>query len=90
MPFAAGGSTDAVARLAGPGLTQRLGVPVVVENRSGAAGSLATHAVVQARNDAQTWLPSFDSHAMLPALLPNLPFNLTGDLDPVMLLGGAP
>jgi tripartite-type tricarboxylate transporter receptor subunit TctC len=90
VPFAAGGSTDAVARLAGPGLTQRLGVPLVVENRSGAAGSLGTHAVVQARNDAQTWLPSFDSHAMLPALLPNLPFNLTGDLDPVMLIGGAP
>lgn len=90
VPFAAGGSTDAVARLAAPGLTQRLGVPVVVENRSGAAGSLGTQAVAQARNDGQTWLLTFDSHATLPALLPNLPFNLTGDLDPVMLIGGAP
>lgn len=90
VPFAAGGSTDAVARLASPGLTQRLGVPVVVENRSGAAGSLGTGAVAQARPDGNTWLLTFDSHATLPALLPNLPFNLTGDLDPVMLIGGAP
>lgn len=90
VPFAAGGSTDAVARLASPGLAQRLGVPVVVENRSGAAGSLGTQAVAQARPDGSTWLLTFDSHATLPALLPNLPFNLTRDLDPVMLIGGAP
>lgn len=90
VPFAAGGSTDAVARLAAPGLSQRLGVPVIVENRSGAAGSLGTHAVTQARPDGNTWLLTFDSHATLPALLPNLPFNLTRDLDPVMLIGGAP
>jgi tripartite-type tricarboxylate transporter receptor subunit TctC len=90
VPFAAGGSTDAVARLASPGLTQRLGVPVLVENRSGAAGSLGTHAVAQARPDGNTWLLTFDSHATLPALLPNLPFNLTRDLDPVLLIGGAP
>ncbi|WP_421995698.1 Bug family tripartite tricarboxylate transporter substrate binding protein [Roseococcus sp.] len=90
VPFAAGGSTDAVARIASPGLTQRLGVPVVVENRSGAAGSLGTGAVAGARPDGNTWLLTFDSHATLPALLPNLPFNLTGDLDPVLLIGGAP
>lgn len=90
VPFAPGGSTDAVARLASPGLAQRLGVPVVVENRSGAAGSLGTQAVAQARPDGNTWLLTFDSHATLPALLPNLPFNLTRDLDPVMLIGGAP
>ncbi|MBS7792537.1 twin-arginine translocation pathway signal protein [Roseococcus sp. SDR] len=90
VPFAPGGSTDAVARLAAPGLSQRLGVPVVVENRSGAAGSLGTQVVATARPDGQTWLLTFDSHATLPALLPNLPFNLTRDLDPVMLIGGAP
>ena len=90
VPFAPGGSTDAVARLASPGLAQRLGVPILVENRSGAAGSLGTHAVAQARADGNTWLLTFDSHATLPALLPNLPFNLTRDLDPVMLIGGAP
>jgi len=90
VPFAPGGSTDAVARLAAGGLQARLGVPIVVENRSGAAGSLGTDAVAKARPDGQTWLLTFDSHATLPALLGNLPFNLTRDLDPVMLIGGAP
>jgi len=90
VPFAPGGSTDAVARLATPGLQQRLGVPIVVENRSGAAGSLGTDAVAKARPDGQTWLLTFDSHAVLPALVPRLPFNLTRDLAPVTLIGGAP
>jgi tripartite-type tricarboxylate transporter receptor subunit TctC len=52
VPFAPGGSTDAVARLVSPGLTQRLGVPVVVENRSGAAGSIGADAVAKARPEA--------------------------------------
>ncbi len=90
VPFAPGGSTDAVARLVAPGLTQRLGAPVVVENRGGAAGSIGTDAVAKARPDGQTWLLTFDSHATLAALLPQLPFNPERDLDPVMLIGGAP
>ncbi len=90
VPFAPGGSTDAVARLVAPGLTQRLGAPVVVENRSGAAGSIGTDAVAKARPDGQTWLLTFDSHATLAALIPQLPFNPDRDLDPVMLIGGAP
>ncbi|WP_426955606.1 Bug family tripartite tricarboxylate transporter substrate binding protein [Muricoccus radiodurans] len=90
VPFAPGGSTDAVARLVTPGLSQQLGHPVVVENRSGGAGAIGTELVAKARPDGQTWLLTFDSHAVLPELVPNLPFNLTGDLDPVMLIGGAP
>lgn len=90
VPFAPGGSTDAVARLVAPGLTQRLGAPVVVENRSGAAGSIGTDAVAKARPDGQTWLLTFDSHATIPALLRHPPFDVMRDLDPVMLIGGAP
>ncbi|MEN9499458.1 MAG: hypothetical protein RIS83_1277 [Pseudomonadota bacterium] len=90
VPFGPGGSTDAVARMVSPGLMQRLGVPIVVENRPGAAGSIGTDAVAKAKPDGQTWLLTFDSHATMPALLPSLPFNLTRDLDPVMLIGGAP
>ncbi len=90
VPFAPGGSTDAVARLVSAGISGRIGQPVVVENRSGAAGALGTDAVAKARPDGQTWLLTFDSHAVLPALVQNLPFNLTRDLDPVMLIGGAP
>lgn len=90
VPFAPGGSTDAVARLVAPGLTQRLGATVVVENRSGAAGSLGADAVAKARPDGLTWLLTFDSHATIPALLRNPPFDVMRDLDPVMLIGGSP
>src|SRR4051794_34868079 len=90
VPFAPGGSTDAVARLISPGLTQRLGQPLVVENRSGGAGAIGTDAVAKAKPDGMTWLLTFDRHAVLPALVPKLPFNLARDLDPVMLIGGAP
>ena len=69
VPFGPGGSTDAVARLVSPGLMQRLGVPIIVENRPGAAGSIGTDAVAKARPDGQTWLLTFDSHATMPALL---------------------
>jgi tripartite-type tricarboxylate transporter receptor subunit TctC len=90
VPFAPGGSTDAVARLAAPGLQQALGVNIVVENRGGAAGSLGTDVVAKARPDGLTWLLTFDSHAVMPALVPRLPFDLKGDLEPVTLIGGAP
>lgn len=90
VPFAPGGSTDAVARLVSPGLSQRLGAPVVVENRSGAAGSIGADVVAKARPDGQTWLLTFDSHATIPALLRNPPFDVLRDLDPVMLIGGSP
>lgn len=91
VPFGPGGSTDAVARLVSPGLTQRLGAPVVVENRGGAAGAIGTDIVAKARPDGQTWLLTFDSHATLSALLgPQLTFNPERDLDPVMQIGGAP
>ena len=90
VPFAPGGSTDAVARLVAPGLTQRLGAPVVVENRAGAAGSIGADAVAKARPDGLTWLLTFDSHATIPALLRNPPFDVMTDLDPVMLIGGSP
>lgn len=90
VPFAPGGSTDAVARLAAPGLQSALGVGIVVENRGGAAGSLGTDVVAKARPDGQTWLLTFDSHAVMPALVPRLPFDLRRDLEPVTLIGGAP
>ncbi|WP_419897746.1 tripartite tricarboxylate transporter substrate-binding protein [Roseomonas sp. USHLN139] len=90
VPFAPGGSTDAVARLAAPGLQQRLGVPIIVENRSGAAGSIGSDMVAKARPDGQTWLLTFDSHALMPVLVPNLPFDLTADFIPVTQIGRAP
>lgn len=90
VPYPAGGSVDAVARLAQAGLQQRLGVSVVVENRSGASGSTGTAIVAKAPPDGSTWLIVFDNHAVNPVLLPNFPFDNQKDLEPVSLIGTAP
>ena len=90
VPFPAGGSVDAVARLAQVGLQQRLGVNVVVENRPGASGSTGTAAAAKSPADGNTWLIVFDHHAVIPALLPNLTFDIEKDFDPVLLIATAP
>ena len=90
VPFPAGGSVDALARLAQPQLERRLGATVIVENRAGAGGSVGANAVAKSPADGQTWLFVFDTHAVNPALLPAMPFDSLRDLDPVMLIGTAP
>jgi tripartite-type tricarboxylate transporter receptor subunit TctC len=90
VPFPPGGTVDAVARLAQPGLQQRLGVNVIIENRPGASGSAGTAAVAKSPPDGNTWLFVFDTHAVNPALLPNLTFDTEKDFDPVLLIATAP
>lgn len=90
VPFPAGGSVDAIARLVQPGLQQRLGVTVIVENRPGSSGSIGAREVAKAAPDGNSWLFVFDTHAVNPALIPNLPFDTVKDLAPVMLIGTAP
>jgi tripartite-type tricarboxylate transporter receptor subunit TctC len=89
-PFPPGGSVDAIARLAQAGLQQRLGASVIVENRPGGSGSVGAAVVAKAAPDGNTWLFVFDTHAVNPTLLPNLPFDSDKDLDPVLLIGTAP
>jgi tripartite-type tricarboxylate transporter receptor subunit TctC len=90
VPFPPGGSVDAVARLAQAGLAQRLGATVVIENRTGASGSTGSAVVAKAPPDGNTWLIVFDTHAVNPSLLPNLPFDSDKDLEPVSLIATAP
>jgi tripartite-type tricarboxylate transporter receptor subunit TctC len=90
VPFPPGGSVDAVARLAQAGLAQRLGATIVIENRTGASGSTGSAVVAKAPPDGNTWLIVFDTHAVNPSLLPNLPFDNDKDLEPVSLIAIAP
>ncbi|MGL4288397.1 MAG: Bug family tripartite tricarboxylate transporter substrate binding protein [Phreatobacter sp.] len=90
VPFPAGGSVDAMARLAQPGLERRLGTTVIVENRPGAGGSVGANMVAKSPPDGLTWLFVFDTHAVNPTLLPSMGFDSGRDLDPVMLIGTAP
>jgi len=71
-------------------LAQRLGATVVIENRAGASGSTGSAVVAKAPPDGNTWLIVFDTHAVNPSLLPNLPFDSDKDLDPVSLVATAP
>jgi tripartite-type tricarboxylate transporter receptor subunit TctC len=90
VPFPPGGSVDAIARLAQAGLGQRLGATIIVENRAGASGSMGSAAVAKAPPDGNTWLVVFDTHAVNPTLLGNLPFDNDKDLEPVSLIATAP
>jgi tripartite-type tricarboxylate transporter receptor subunit TctC len=90
IPFPAGGTLDAIARLVQPGLQQRLGTTIIIENRPGAAGSIGAAAVAKSSPDGRTWLFVFDTHATNPVTQPSLPYNSETDLDPVMLVGTAP
>jgi len=85
--FPPGGSVDQVARILAQQLTQQTGQQVIVENRGGASGSIGTAAVAKADPDGYTLGVVFDTHAVNPALIPNLPFDTLRDLMPVMLVG---
>src|ERR1051326_638002 len=89
VPFAAGGSIDMIARLVQPGLQQRLGSTIIVDNRPGASGSAGAAMVAKAAPDGTTWLVCFDSQAINPFLM-KLPFDTEKDLDPVLLIGTGP
>src|SRR5258707_1040393 len=89
VPFPPGGTVDPIARLAQPALQQRLGVPVVIENKPGASGSIGAGLVAKSPPDGNTWLFVFDTQAVNP-FLQDLPFDTVRDLDPVLLIGTAP
>ena len=89
-PFPPGGSVDQVSRILAAQLTQQLGQQFVVENRTGASGSIGTQAVATSPADGYTFGVVFDTHAVNPSLIPNLPYDTLRDLAPVMLIGTSP
>src|SRR5262249_29111485 len=87
--FAAGFTPDIVARLVGQPLSERLGQQFVVENRPGAAGNLATEAVVRAPPDGYTRLLADGANAVSAAPYPKLSFDFIRDIAPVDSIAGA-
>lgn len=90
VPFPPGGSTDALSRMLQPGLEKRLGRSVIIENKPGAAGSIGAAQVAKAAPDGNTLLITFDSHAVIPAILDKPSLDVEKDLVPVFLVGTAP
>jgi len=85
-PFPAGGAVDVLARLMSGKLAERIGQPVIVENRPGAGGTLGADAVAKAAPDGYTILQNTNGAAIAPALYKSLPFDATRDFAPVTQL----
>ncbi|OGA50533.1 MAG: hypothetical protein A3G24_22255 [Betaproteobacteria bacterium RIFCSPLOWO2_12_FULL_62_13] len=81
--FTAGGGTDTYARIVAPKLSERLSQQVVVDNRPGAGGSIATNLVAKAPPDGYTLLFISPSHAINPSLRKSLPFDPVADFEPI-------
>src|SRR3954453_22121566 len=91
VPFAAGGSTDLIARIIAQHMQAKFGVPFVVENKAGAGGSIGTGMVAKAPNDGYTLLVGTVSSNDINAFLyTKLPFDVARDLLPVSLRARRP
>jgi tripartite-type tricarboxylate transporter receptor subunit TctC len=90
IPFSPGGATDVPGRIVAQKLSERLGQQVVVDNRPGAGGIVATEVVATAQPDGYTILMTATPFAISPAIYKKLPYHPLRDFAPVMQFGSAP
>jgi tripartite-type tricarboxylate transporter receptor subunit TctC len=91
VPFAAGGTSDILARLIGPKLQEAIGQPVVVENKTGAGGNIGADFVAKADKDGHALLLiDVSTLAISPNLLSSMTYSPTKDLAPIGLISFAP
>jgi tripartite-type tricarboxylate transporter receptor subunit TctC len=91
VPFAAGGSTDVIARVVAEAMRAELGQTIVIDNRGGAGGSLGTAAIAKADPDGYTiGMGTASTLAINPAAYKNLPYDIVKDLKPIGLIASVP
>jgi tripartite-type tricarboxylate transporter receptor subunit TctC len=90
VPFPAGGAVDIVARVLAAKLADDLGKPIVIENKAGAGGMLATDATAKAAPDGYTLLLTTPSHTINAALQPTLPYDTEKDIVPISIVAEVP
>jgi tripartite-type tricarboxylate transporter receptor subunit TctC len=90
VPFPAGGAVDIVARVLAAKLADDLGRPIVIENKAGAGGMLATDATAKAAPDGYTLLLTTPSHTINAALQPTLPYDTEKDIVPISIVAEVP
>ena len=90
VPISAGSPTDVMARAVAQDLSPRLGQPIVVENKPGGGGLIATTAVQQARPDGYTYLFTISSHSINPAVRKQVRYDPIRDFTPIGLIGAVP
>jgi tripartite-type tricarboxylate transporter receptor subunit TctC len=89
IPFGAGSATDVVPRLVFDRLSAELGQPIVIENRTGAGGTLGTALVAKAAPDGYAILAHSSALTIAPAIFANLTFDATTDLASVLMIGSS-
>jgi tripartite-type tricarboxylate transporter receptor subunit TctC len=90
LPFPAGGAVDIIARVMTAKMSDELGKPFIIENKSGAGGVIATDAVAKAAPDGYTLLLTTPNHTINAALQTSLPYNTEKDLVPVSVIAEVP
>ena len=90
VPFPAGGPVDAVARLVGNALAEKLGQPMVIDNRQGAVGTIATNLVAKSPPDGYTLVMTIGALTIVPALMQKLPYDTASDLAGVACIVRTP
>ena len=91
VPLPPGGSNDVLARIIGQKMTEAMGQPVIVENKPGAAGNIATDYLAKAAPDGYTiGIAPNQTVAVNPVLYPKLPFDVLKDLEGISMLGRVP
>src|ERR1700688_3035578 len=87
VPFAAGGPTDVLARVLGQHMSASLGQQIVIENVTGAGGTIGASRVAKAAPDGYTMvMANLGTHAASVGLYKNLPYDPRTDFEPVMLV----
>jgi tripartite-type tricarboxylate transporter receptor subunit TctC len=90
VPYPAGGAVDVLTRTLGDVVAKTWGQTVIVENRSGAGGVIASQALVAAPPDGHTLIVVASGHATNPFLYPKLPYDTFKDFTPISLLASSP
>jgi tripartite-type tricarboxylate transporter receptor subunit TctC len=90
VPWAAGGSTDAIARALAQSMSEGLKQTVIVDNRAGAGGQIGTDFAAKSAPDGYTLSIVELPHAIAPAVVAKLPYDLLRDFSPISLVGTSP
>jgi tripartite-type tricarboxylate transporter receptor subunit TctC len=90
VPYPAGGAVDILARTLGDELSKNWGQPVIIENRPGAGGLVASQALATSALDGYTLIVVASGHATNPFLYPKIPYDTFKDFTPISLLASSP